>query len=81
MPAPSVAAENFCSNSTVREFAMWSSSNPMLRRVSHLPGLAVAYTSRPQCRASCTAAMPTPPVAACTSTRSPALARARSANA
>ena len=30
MPAPSVAAENFCSNSIVREFAMWSSSNPML---------------------------------------------------
>ena len=51
---------------------MWSSSKPIARNVSHLPRLAVANTSAPQCRASCTAAMPTPPVAACTSTRSPA---------
>ena len=42
---------------------MWSSSKPMARNVSHLARLAVAKTSRPQCRANCTAAMPTPPVA------------------
>ena len=43
------------------------------RSASHLAGLAVAKTSAPRCRASCTAAMPTPPAPACTSTRSPAL--------
>ena len=49
---------------------------PWPRSVSHLPGLAVAKTSAPRCRASWTAAMPTPPVAAWTSTR---LARAQPA--
>ena len=37
---------------------MWSSSKPIARNVSHLPRLAVANTSRPQCRANCTAAIP-----------------------
>ena len=41
---------------------MWSSSKPIARNVSHLRRLAVANTSRPQCRASWMAAMPTPPV-------------------
>ena len=47
---------------------MWSSSKPMARNVSHFGRLAVANTSRPQCLASCTAAMPTPPVPAWIST-------------
>ena len=75
-PRPPVTARNFCSKSSVRESPMWSSSKPMARNVSHLPRLAVAKTSRPQCRASCTAAIPTPPVAAWTSTDCPALASA-----
>src|SRR5246500_402169 len=52
----------------------------MARNVSHLPRLAVANTSTPQCRASCTAAIPTPPVAACTNTFSPALRPASTDN-
>jgi len=79
-PAPPVADENFSSKSSVRESPMWSSSNPIARRVFHLPRLAVANTSAPQCRASWTAAMPTPPVAACTSTRSPARSPANTDN-
>ena len=70
-PRPPVTARNFSSNSRLRESEMWSSSKPMARNVSHLPRLAVANTSSPKCRASCTAAIPTPPAAACTSTRCP----------
>ncbi len=58
-PRPPVAARNLSSNSRLRESDMWSSSKPMARKVSHLPLLAVANTSNPRCRASCTAAMPT----------------------
>ena len=76
-PRPPVADKNFPSKSSVRESAIWSSSNPIARNVSHLPRLAVAKTSKPQCRASCTAAIPTPPAAACTSTDSPARTRAK----
>ncbi len=79
-PRPPATARNFSSNANVRESPMWSSSKPMARNVSHLPRLAVAKTSAPQCRASCTAAIPTPPVAACTNTRSPAFNPARSDN-
>src|SRR5271166_4495405 len=79
-PAPPVVARNFSSNSNIRESAMWSSSKPMARNVSHLPRLAVAKTSAPQCRASCTAAMPTPPVAACTNPRCPAFTSANTDN-
>ena len=46
-----------------------------------LPGLAVPNTSAPRCRANCTAAMPTPPAAACTSTDSPACTSPRSTSA
>jgi hypothetical protein len=70
-PRPSVAARNRSSKSGEREEAMWSSSSPIARSVSCLPGLAVAKTSAPADRASCTAAIPTPRVAACTSTDSP----------
>src|SRR6516164_8032470 len=80
IPAPPVTAKNFCSNSHDRESAMCSSSNPMVRNVSHLPRLAVAKTSAPQWRANCTAAMPTPPVAACTNTRCPARTPANTDN-
>ncbi|RFZ41842.1 hypothetical protein DAVIS_02360 [Mycobacterium marinum] len=79
-PRPSVTAKNLSAKSTVRESPMWSSSNPMRRRMSHLPRLAVTNTSSPHCRASCTAAMPTPPVAACTNTDSPDRTPARSDN-
>src|ERR1700730_10476717 len=76
-PRPRVVDKNFSSKAVVRESAMWSSSNPNARNVSHLPWLAVAKTSAPQCRASCTAAIPTPPVAACTKTRCPARTSAK----
>ncbi|CFE70564.1 Uncharacterised protein [Mycobacterium tuberculosis] len=75
-----MTARNFSSNSHVRESPIWSSSNPMARSVSHLPRLAVTKTSTPHWRASCTAAMPTPPVPAWISTDSPALISAKSAN-
>ena len=47
-----------------RDEAMWLSASPIARSVSHLPALAVANTSAPRWRATCTAAMPTPPAAA-----------------
>ena len=50
---------------------MCASSSPSRSSAPHLPGLAVANTSAPRCRASCTAAIPTPPAAACTSTARP----------
>src|SRR6516162_2407675 len=80
IPAPPVTAKNFCSNSNDRESAICSSSNPMVRNVSHFPRLAVTKTSAPQWRANCTAAMPTPPVAACTNTRCPARTPANTDN-
>ncbi|CNM76430.1 Uncharacterised protein [Mycobacterium tuberculosis] len=80
-PRPPVAARNLSSNSRLRESDMWSSSKPMARKVSHLPLLAVANTSNPRCRASCTAAMPTPPVPAWINTRWPDLAAAKSTSA
>ncbi len=58
-PAPPVAARNFSSNSNVRESPIWSSSKPIARNVSHLPRLAVAKTSAPQCRPA--APPPCPP--------------------
>src|SRR6201990_2385326 len=79
-PRPSVADKNFSANPSDRESAICSSSNPMARNVSHLPQLAVTNTSAPQCRASCTAAIPTPPVAACTNTFSPAFRPANTDN-
>ena len=57
---------------------MCASSMPSAPSTACLPGLAVAKTSAPRCRASCTAAMPTPPAAAWTSTDSPARSPARS---
>ncbi|MFC6700799.1 hypothetical protein ACFQE4_16155 [Streptomyces thermocoprophilus] len=57
------------------------SSKPIARSVGHLGRLAVAYTSAPRWRASCTAAMPTPPVAAWISTDSPAFSPASSTSA
>ena len=54
---------------------MCASSKPSARSASHFAGLAVANTSAPRCRASCTAAIPTPPAPACTSTRSPGFER------
>src|ERR1700721_1815858 len=80
MPRSPTIARNLSSNSRVRESPMWSSSKPIARNVSHLPRLAVANTSAPQYRASCTAAIPTPPVAACTNTRSPAFTPANTDN-
>ena len=76
-PRPPVTARNLSSNSRLRESEMWSSSKPIARKVSHLPRLAVANTSNPKCRANCTAAIPTPPAAACTNTRCPGLTSAR----
>jgi len=81
MPRPPVIERNLSSNSQLRESEMWSSSKPMARRVSHLPRLAVAKTSSPRCRANCTAAIPTPPAAACINTRWPGLTAARCTNA
>ncbi len=77
-PRPLVVAMKWCSNVRSREEAMWSSSRPSSRSVGHLAGLAVAKTSAPRCRASCSAAMPTPPVAAWISTDSPTRRPARS---
>ena len=57
---------------------MCASSNPIEASTACLPGDAVANTSRPRCRAIATAAMPTPPAAACTSSFCPARAPARS---
>ncbi len=67
-PAPPVAARNSASNPALREEEMCASSRPMPASTGHLAALAVANTSRPRCRAICTAAIPTPPAAACTST-------------
>ena len=57
---------------------MCASSRPSAASTACLPGLAVANTSRPRCRAMATAAMPTPPAAACTSSFWPERAPARS---
>ncbi len=57
---------------------MWSSSRPAVRSTSCLDGLAVPNTSAPRRRASRTAAIPTPPAAACTSTLSPGFTSATS---
>ena len=56
---PAVASRNRSSNSASREEAMCASPAPALS-TPHFPGLAVANTSAPRCRASCTAAMPDP---------------------
>ncbi len=40
-PCPLVAVVNCCSNSVVREEAMWSSGMPAARRTCHLPVEAV----------------------------------------
>ena len=72
-PSPSVADRISSRSSASRELAMCLASNPILSSTGHLPALAVPYTSAPKCRHSCTAAIPTPPAAACTRTRSPAL--------
>ena len=67
------------SKSSVRDEAMCSSSKPELAQRVPLAGARGARnTSAPRCRASCTAAMPTPPAAACTSTDSPGRSPARS---
>ncbi|PSK61267.1 hypothetical protein B0E53_06837 [Micromonospora sp. MH33] len=47
-PAPPLAVRNASSNSVVRDDAIRSSATPSFRRVSHLPGLAVAYTVAPR---------------------------------
>ena len=69
---------NFAAKPASREDAMCASSSPSPFSTSCLGGLAVAYTSAPSCRASRTAAMPTPPVPAWISTDSPGRSRARS---
>ncbi|COW63194.1 Uncharacterised protein [Mycobacterium tuberculosis] len=71
-PLPSVARRNASSNSNDRESEIWISSKPIARNVSHLARLAVTKTSAPQYRANDTAAIPTPPVPACTNTFCPA---------
>lgn len=58
-PRPSVVSQNVSSNASVRESATCVLSHPIVCNVSHLPRLAVAKTSNPHSRASCTAAIPT----------------------
>ena len=70
-PRPPVAAGTARSNSRSRDDAMCSSSRPSPRSASHLPGLAVAEHLGAEVPGELHAAMPTPPAAACTSTRSP----------
>ncbi len=81
MPRPPVAARNSPSKSRVRELAIRAGSTPRALTAFHLPGLAVPYTSAPRCRASCTAAVPTPPAAAWMRIDSPARSPARSVSA
>ncbi|WP_240638554.1 hypothetical protein [Micromonospora aurantiaca] len=76
-----MAAPKVCSNSVVRDDAIRSSATPSSRSTPHLPGLAVAYTVAPQCRASWIAAIPTPPAPLWISTDSPARRSARSRSA
>ena len=70
-PRPPVSASTWSANATDRESITWVTPSRRSRsRFASDP--AVAKTSAPQRCASCTAARPTPPAAACTSTRSPA---------
>jgi hypothetical protein len=66
-------------NAVSREEA--TSTAPAARTRSHLLALAVPYTSAPSQRATCTAAVPTPPAAAWISTLSPGPTRPRSTSA
>src|ERR1041384_5179762 len=77
-PLPPAAARNRCSNPTSGDEALWSSGRPSDRSTSHFAGLAVANTSAPRWSAIWTAAIPTPPAAACTRTDSPARSPANS---